>query len=206
MLGLILKDFYNLKSQMKIIVLMLIIYGVIAVSSGNIGMFGAIIAMFSIFLPLSATAYDERANWDAYAMTMPLARKDLATSKYILGCLGILAAALVYIVFAITFFEIPLLELMQIAAGIGLAGLGMQAILLPIVVTIGVEKGRIAMMITALIPVGIGYYVQKLGWNISAEMLTPIIFGLIGMGILLLWGGSLLLSQWLYQRNYAQKH
>ena len=87
MKGLLMKDLLNLKRQGGIILLVLAMYGLFAFSSGMSEVLGSMICVFGAMLPVTALAYDERAKWDKYALTMPVTRRQMVLSKYLLGLL-----------------------------------------------------------------------------------------------------------------------
>lgn len=142
MTGLLLKDIYTIFKQMKIFVLIVF---VLACIPGYSMLTFALV--YSAMLPMTALAYDERSGWDKLAATMPYTTAELVLSKYLLGYLMIAAATLTatvvqYILTAVGMTE-PLEDaFMQIAAAIGLA-LFFEAVVLPLMIRFGVEKGRV---------------------------------------------------------------
>ena len=85
MKGLIIKDFLNLKKHSKYYIILMIFYFILGIANEDFIMFGSMIIVFSAILPITAISYDEKNNWDSYALTMPISRKDLIVSRYILG-------------------------------------------------------------------------------------------------------------------------
>lgn len=101
MKGLILKDLLNLKAQYKVFVVMILFFVVFALMGDSHDTLGVILTMITIMLPITALAYDERSQWDKYALTMPVSRRDLVLSKYLLGLLLAGASLIVNIAFQI---------------------------------------------------------------------------------------------------------
>ncbi len=91
MKGLILKDLLNLRKQARIILLFVGFYFVLGMINQSGDSFGGVVALLFAMLAVTAMAYDERAGWDKYALTMPVSRRDLVVSKYLLGVLLSLA-------------------------------------------------------------------------------------------------------------------
>ena len=152
MKGLIIKDFLLLGKTIKLYAIILGFYAVFSISTGNASFFGSMVAIFSAMLPITALAYDERAKWDRYALTMPVTRKDIVLSKYYLGamlCVAGLIFSFVSLVFAkdMTFEEKIFTSLFMMSLG-----LLYQAIVLPLMFKFGTEKGRIYMMIAFFAP------------------------------------------------------
>lgn len=142
MKGLLLKDWYALRGQAGRLFFLIALYIVIGEFSAGIGSIGILLCAM---LPTSCLAYDERAKWDRYALSMPLSVKDLVVSKYLLGYLMLGAGAalkLLVIVLPIGNGSNFVSFVLTIAAA--LLYLALQ---LPILFKFGTESGRIWMMI-----------------------------------------------------------
>ncbi|HPQ11121.1 MAG TPA: ABC-2 transporter permease, partial [Bacillota bacterium] len=60
MKGLLIKDFLILKNQGKLLALALLVYSIIAFSSGNADMVTTMLFVVSVIMPVTAIAYDEK--------------------------------------------------------------------------------------------------------------------------------------------------
>ena len=87
MKGLLLKDCFTLVKQMKIFLLIIIVFSLVPGYSMS-----AFAIVYSALLPMSALAYDERSKWDSLAAMMPYRPRDMVLSKYLLGVGAVLAA------------------------------------------------------------------------------------------------------------------
>ena len=80
MKGLLIKDWKTLLKQMKVMLVIVVVFVCIP---------GTYMAAFALFyaamLPITALAYDERAKWDELAAMMPYTVKSIVGSKYVLG-------------------------------------------------------------------------------------------------------------------------
>lgn len=151
MSGLILKDLLNLKKQSKIYMAFIIFYGFLAFTSKDTSFLGGIVCIFCAMLPITALAYDERSNWDRYALSMPISRKDIIISKYLLGILCSFLGFLICFLFNIFSNSLSNETLALSLLFFGIAIL-LISILLPILFKFGVEKGRLIMMIVIFSP------------------------------------------------------
>lgn len=170
MKGLILKDLLVLR---KIAVLYLVIEGVLLAAS----LFNPAMQMFAILyflilammLPITALAYDERAGWEKYALTMPVTRKKLVASKYLLGLilLGIsLVLMVIFIIFLYEWLSVYSVNYTETVLRLVFAvvvGCLFLSVLMPIMLKLGTEKGRIVMMLMIFIPVGAVLILSKTG-------------------------------------------
>ena len=88
--GLMLKDFYELISAGKTLLVILVLYLTVGqiffTSIADVGM------LICAMLPVNTIGYDERSGWNRYVLSFPVSRKEIVVSKYILGYL-LLAAA-----------------------------------------------------------------------------------------------------------------
>lgn len=143
MKALLLKDFYALSKQFLIYVLFMLIFtGISGYSSF------AFILVFASIIPLSAMAYDERDKWNRLANMMPYTRFSMVFSKYALGYLTTFAGFVITIVVKnianIVKGESTSVDFYIIICAILCVSTIFQALSLPFIFKLGVEKGRFA--------------------------------------------------------------
>lgn len=84
MKGLILKDLLNLKSNIKFLILFMIVFGYISsVGDGNNSSFIGVIIVLCTTMIVSTFSYDDLNKWDSYVLTMPIKRDTIVLSKYL---------------------------------------------------------------------------------------------------------------------------
>lgn len=87
MKGLLLKDWYQIKSNMKTMYLtvlaVLVIWTLSASGASTFAMNYA--AIFLGILPVSLLAYDHSSGWTEYGLTLPMSRKIQVAEKYLIG-------------------------------------------------------------------------------------------------------------------------
>lgn len=160
MKGLLLKDLYVAKKNLRAFLFMILVFtgGSLAVGgSGGFFLCYGIVMMPGI--TMSLISYDERYHWDSYAGAMPLSRAQLVTEKYLLH-LAMVLLWLPVLVLVQHFQRLPAFggsPLLLLVAGLNM-GLLLAGILLPIVFAVGVEKGRA------------GYYAVLLGGMVLAAV------------------------------------
>ena len=146
MKGLLMKDLLNLKQTIRVWALLLALFIVIGFAQQSPVYISSMLTVMVLLLPVNALAYDENCKWDAYALTMPVTRRDLALSKYLLALVGAGAMALMGATPDEVFSTIGLLLA---------AGLCMISIMLPLLFRFGVQKGRMVMIVVVLLPVAL---------------------------------------------------
>ena len=142
MKGLLLKDWYTLIKQMKIMLVLMLAFACVPGYS-----MAAFAVVYAAMLPVTALAYDERSKWDELAAMLPYAIKEIVGGKYVLGVTAVAAAGAVAAVaqlilsrFGWTQFDAEAAFALLFTACLALI---MLAINLPVMFRLGVEKGRV---------------------------------------------------------------
>lgn len=164
MKGLILKDLLNLKSTFKMLGVMMLFFAVVFIPQGNGFIFGMIILMFAMMV-VTTISYDDLAKWDAYALTMPVTRKEMVLSKYlvmaILNTLGAVLSLIVGIVGSMIMGKSFDLEILAIIGVIYLVALIFGSVIIPLIYKFGTEKARLMLIICALLPTALILLVEQ---------------------------------------------
>ena len=80
MKGLLLKDWYTLIKQMKIMLVLMLVFACVPGYS-----MAAFAVVYAAMLPVTALAYDERSKWDELAAMLPYSVREIVGGKYVLG-------------------------------------------------------------------------------------------------------------------------
>ena len=201
MRGLLIKDIINMKAQTKVLILLIVFQFFVAISIENTSMLGGIIAIMAAMLPITAMAYDEKAKWDRYALTMPITRRDLVLSKYILG-IGFSVIAFIFnILLNVILGYYPTKEIFILSAAFLGAGLLFLTLVMPVMFKYGVEKGRIVMMIMIFSPTAVAVLLQKVNLAPPSQAFLDQLVYVIPAVLVVLLGLSILLSVRIYQKK-----
>lgn len=201
MLGLLYKDIVNLKAQFKVMALLVILYSFFAFASGNSAMLGGIITILGAMMPITALAYDEKAHWDKYALTMPVSRNQIVLSKYLLGLGFVLVAFVINLLFNLLTGMMPTDMMFPVTFALAAAGVMFMTLTFPFMIKFGVEKGRIIMFVLILLPTIVAMIGSKLNLPLPSEK-TLLLLPYIGFAAsILLCGISLLISIKIYQNK-----
>lgn len=165
MKGLILKDLLNLKKAIKTMLIVGIAYSIFFSTVQPTFLTGILTLLFSM-QSLSSFSYDEYAKWDSYALTLPISRKDLVLSKYILFMTFPIIGSVLSIILStiIGLFKQTLMveEIFASAMGFLFSMEILLLILLPLIFKFGIERGRIMITVVSFSIFGIGFLVIKL--------------------------------------------
>jgi ABC-2 type transport system permease protein len=201
MKGLLLKDLLNLRKQARIILLFVGFYFVLGVINQNGDSFGGVVALLFAMLTVTALAYDERAGWDKYALTMPVSRRELVLSKYLLGVLLSGVAFLLNLIFQLVFVSAGLVDGLLISLALFGVGLFFLAMMLPINFKWGVEKGRILMMIVLFGPTILITLLPRMGVPMPDAQFLQLLTYVLPVAAIALFAASVWISLRIYEKK-----
>ena len=154
MKGLLLKDWYQIKSNMKTMYLTVLAVLVIwTLSASGASIFAMnYAAIFLGILPVNLLTYDQSVGWVEYGQTLPVSKKTLVAEKYLVGLLCAAAAIVVGGIFVVALIlgkgkvvDGSALFLMQGSVCIILL---VNGISLPLLYRFGAEKARMIYFLT----------------------------------------------------------
>lgn len=194
MKGLIIKDILTLKSSLKTVLVIVVIFGFMGAMSGSLYM-STFASVYAAILPMTCMAYDERSRFNRYAMIMPINKRDIVVSKYLTG----LILAVVAVVIAAAMAVANGAELAEtLLTGIAVP-VFYHSLMLPLMFKFGVEKSRIVILIGVVIPAVAISFMEEAGmlsgmiqWLNSMD--TAVVVAALAVIIAVLYIASILLS------------
>lgn len=156
MKALLRKDWYQMLSQFKIFLVMIVIF--CAIPSGSFMFFGVI---YSVLMPsVSLMSMDETSKWDELSLMLPYSWREIVVEKYVLGWICLAG------VLAFTAAAQALWPVLGVRDGFGkdtlailcvycATALVLQAVSSPINFRFGFTKGRIVNLIFIGVAAGI---------------------------------------------------
>lgn len=168
MTGLLMKDLLSLKRTLLGMLGLMAIYGVVfsALMGDASSFLSSMLTVIFITVTVSSFSYDALVRWDRYALSLPVSRRDLVASKYllavVLAAVGAIAAFAMGVIMGLFHHDLVLEELgLSTVISVG-GGLLIVAILLPLIFKFGVEKSRLMLIGVVLIPLGLVYLLKWL--------------------------------------------
>ena len=156
--GLIIKDFFNLKSYIKILICIDIIYLVSSFLNDDLVTFVPVVFPLCFgMIGMSSFSYDSIAKSDEYILTFPTTKKDMVKARYlyilfltIIGTIfGFMLCTIIQGIKEQTLANIGDILSISIGAFCGMTML--QIFEIPIMYKFGAEKGRIIQMISIIL-------------------------------------------------------
>ena len=193
---------------MKYIFAILLLYGFIFIPQGNSSILGAVVIIFPM-LVITTLSYDHAGKWDRFALTMPVTRKMLVRSKYILFLIMLLFGMLIGAVFSAAGLlfrqDFDIMEIMVEIMAVAVAALWFGIILLPLIYKFGVERARLFLLLLfALLGGGMMAFVS-IAKNAPLPAFTPqqsaLIIGIFLASSIAAYAVSYLVSVKIYQKK-----
>lgn len=162
-LGLLLKDWYSMRSYLlRQLGLLTLVYVVLGMTMKTMSMLPAMMIMGTMMGGLTAFSLDDACQWNGYACTMNIAPRQLVKARYLMfyGSLSIVAVAtslLSGVLDALLFSgNEDRMENFFVGMAGGLAVLVIYLLILavdiPLFYKLGVEKSRMPMTLTFVLP------------------------------------------------------
>lgn len=169
--GLLLKEIYNMKAQLKIWIALYVFYVILGIFSKKVDLLFLIVPMLAIIMCINMMAADVQNKWDEFVLCTPVKRSTVVIAQY----LFILLVDLVTVIVAVTaglcmrpIIEVPVQELLAEGFGVFAAGLVLVDISFPLQYKFGIEKARYLLMAAALLPTALILLANKLGVQLPA--------------------------------------
>ena len=201
MKGLLLKDFYTLFRQMKIVLVLILLFTLMPGYSVQ-----AFAILYSAMMPITAMAYDERAGWNNLAVMMPYTPQQIVISKYLLGYAFVAVSSVLSLLVRFLYNLIRHTAwqsdiIVETVIFMCLAAI-LLAINLPFMFKVGVEKGRIMFLfLVAGGSIGIMFLQDKLTALTTVQINPSLLFFDIILATVILNVLSILISVRFFRKN-----
>ena len=206
MFGLFLNEVYSMKRTLRYYLLFLFVFYVPALCLGekypfNSNIDGFIIIFFTLMFVMNSFSYHKWPNWDLYANTFPVSKKQLTGLPYLIGMCGLAIG-----IIATGFFsylrqgnEFLFSTSFLLTVGYSVIAFIILCITIPLLIQFGPEKGRILFVIVSFGIFGaISAIVQEL--NIQFQLGMSLIIFLV-LILVLLFFLSFGISLFLYEKK-----
>ncbi len=153
MKGLLIKEFYSVKTLAKQYLVVIVAMGVWCGFVKNASFFPVIMSMYGAMMILTSMSYDEVVHFDKFEMTLPLSRSQVVISKYLLlGILVLIGGAVgmagdVLIRTAVSGIKGELWEDFISLCAVAAFFFFSFSVLLPVTFKMGVEKARMVLVV-----------------------------------------------------------
>ena len=150
MLGLIKKDLLMIKCNIKILIILMFVYGFMFFQGEMDLTF--ILPFMSVMIMISTFSYDSYNKWDAYVCTLPDGRKNSVKAKYLATILLVIITTIIttILTIGISYAHTKIIDVESIFStilGAVFATSLLQSFMYPTIYKFGVENARIGIFI-----------------------------------------------------------
>ncbi|AMP19894.1 hypothetical protein AZF37_00720 [endosymbiont 'TC1' of Trimyema compressum] len=124
MKGLLIKDYINIKSYLKLYLIMILIFSAITLLNKELSMVYGINIFITLMIVTTSFSFDTTSKWNEFILTTPIAKKDIVKGKYYLTLLvalvSLLLAFIIALIMNLTPFIVPTVHIMEIMLTLGI--------------------------------------------------------------------------------------
>lgn len=160
-------DWMSFKQSLKSLLFVLAVFALTGLFISGPSFFSMIIVMLSIMTPITLCSVDKAYGWDRLSLSMPILRRDVVGSKFVLSLSSSLAMLAISTVLAAVYNVLhPEEDLISNLAGLILCeamSLILMGVILVATVKWGIEKARYVMIACVWVPILFVFLVKKVG-------------------------------------------
>lgn len=150
-------DWLNFRQSIRSMLFILLVFAFTAFAWGKTMFFIMIVAMLSILLPATLCASDQAYGWDKLSLTLPILRREVVQSKFLLGLLVnltllLLAAAMTAAYTLVDPSTSATENMLSLFVG-ELIALFLMGVMFAVTFRFGVEKSRYILIAVVWIPI-----------------------------------------------------
>ena len=171
MKSLLLKDLYNMRTNVRYLLVMMLVFAVAFIPNGYLNFLFITSVMFSVMM-VSTFSYDEYAKWNRYALVMPIQKRDIEAGKFLMAVLfslfGVILGGICSVIGGLVMGQLTLGSgdawreiLFSIDLSFCIAVL-FGTTMIPLLFQFGVEKARMITVGVVAVPVLLLYAFLKL--------------------------------------------
>lgn len=145
MIGLLIKDIYNIRKQALWYLATIIIFAFLSIVLKNGGFIASIGMVTAVNVPLTAIAYEKREGWQKFIVASGIKISNIVIEKYIMGLIFSFVSTIALLIFFLmtevvsnSWLEFTISVCMQLLT---------LSIAMPITFKFGVEKSRSYLMV-----------------------------------------------------------
>ncbi len=205
MKGLLIKDFINLRKYGKSVLVILVFYIIFSFVMDNIMFLSGMIVLLFSMMAVTSFSYDKLAGWDKYAMSLPLPRRTIVSSKYVLALIlaicGMVLSVVAGLILGLFRDTGDITQQLVTSYALFSVGILFLSIMLPLVYKFGVEKSRLMMMLIFAIPVVAVFVLGQTGISVPDETEVTRLIAFSSVVIIPLYAFSWILSYYIYEKK-----
>lgn len=188
MKSLIIKDLYNIGHNAKSMLLILLVFAIGLIMASGVESYIISSGVLCSMMIVTTFTFDDHCKWSKYALVMPICKKDIVKAKFIVLIIFCIAGICVGTVFGVA-GGVAMHKMALSMEGIvtmlfmGFVGLIVSVIFgsmsIPLVFKYGAEKGRMLLLISFAVPLGICFMVYEILMMLGVKITDQLIFTIL---------------------------
>ena len=188
MKSLILKDLYNIGHNAKSMLLILLVFAIGLIMVSGVESYIISSGVLCSMMIVTTFTFDDHCKWSKYALVMPICKKDIVKAKFIVFIIFCIAGICVGTIFGVA-GGVAMHKMALSMEGIvtmlfmGFVGLIVSVIFgsmsIPLVFKYGAEKGRMLLLISFAVPLGICFMVYEILMMLGVKITDQLIFTIL---------------------------
>lgn len=188
MKSLILKDLYNIGHNAKSMLLILLVFAIGLIMASGVESYIISSGVLCSMMIVTTFTFDDHCKWSKYALVMPICKKDIVKAKFIVLIIFCIAGICVGTIFGVA-GGVAMHKMALSMEGIvtmlfmGFVGLIVSVIFgsmsIPLVFKYGAEKGRMLLLISFAVPLGICFIVYEILMMLGVKITDQLIFTIL---------------------------
>lgn len=185
MKSLVLKDLYNIGHNAKSMLIMLVFLGCFLVPSSGVEGYIVASGILCGTMVITTFTFDSMSKWSRYAMVMPITRKELVTSKFIVlfvfSAIGVAFGMIVGGVAGVLLHKVALstesmVSILALSAVVFFYSCICGSISIPLVFKFGPDQARTMILVSFIVPsalvYGVYWILERLGAALTDNMIV----------------------------------
>ena len=161
-------DWMNFRQSIRSILLVMLVFAASAFVWSGPMFFNLIVVFLSIMVPTTLFAADQAYGWNRLSLSLPILRRDVVGSKFVMGAVINLALLMIGLVMTVIYTAYdPAADMAENIAGLlaceAMAFL-MMGVLMAVSFKFGIEKGRYIIMACVWVPVLGIFLLEQMPW------------------------------------------
>lgn len=188
MKSLILKDLYNIGHNAKSMLLILLVFAIGLIMASGVESYIISSGVLCSMMIVTTFTFDDHCKWSKYALVMPICKKDIVKAKFIVLIIFCIAGICVGTIFGVA-GGVAMHKMALSMEGIvtmlfmGFVRLIVSVIFgsmsIPLVFKYGAEKGRMLLLISFAVPLGICFMVYEILMMLGVKITDQLIFTIL---------------------------
>lgn len=188
MKSLIIKDLYNIGHNAKSMLLILLVFAIGLIMASGVESYIISSGVLCSMMIVTTFTFDDHCKWSKYALVMPICKKDIVKAKFIVLIIFCIAGICVGTIFGVA-GGVAMHKMALSMEGIvtmlfmGFVGLIVSVIFgsmsIPLVFKYGAEKGRMLLLISFAVPLGICFMVYEILMMLGVKITDQLIFTIL---------------------------